>query len=244
MDIGFGGADSRAVGDTRANLTEFRPGGRNGLGYPVTVDVPAAWPDPGPGRGLAPVYQSVLDPMVSLGFSPPPPTSSIRLGVAVVNHPFRLAAAARQAGGDRRTCLSGGPASTLGIRQRAGCPRSSTGSGGVDGRAAARGPRSTLAALRRAGGPVTRASPAPINTIPAWPAGPAARAAAGTRPILPRRPMSPGRRWKRAGRIADGWVHRGAAAGPVTDRREGPRRIVQETAAGAGGAGRCGSSAV
>ena len=39
------------------------------------------------GSDMAPVYRSVLDPMVSLGYVSAV-TSSIRLGVAVVNHPF------------------------------------------------------------------------------------------------------------------------------------------------------------
>src|SRR6202020_2648667 len=39
------------------------------------------------GANLAPVYQSVLDPMVSLGYLAAA-TSSIRLGVATVGHPF------------------------------------------------------------------------------------------------------------------------------------------------------------
>ena len=36
---------------------------------------------------MAPVYQSVLDPMVALGYAAAV-TTDIRLGVAVVNHPF------------------------------------------------------------------------------------------------------------------------------------------------------------
>src|ERR1700677_4355613 len=39
------------------------------------------------GSGMEPVYQSVLDPMVALGFAAAR-TSRIRLGVAIINLPF------------------------------------------------------------------------------------------------------------------------------------------------------------
>src|SRR5947209_19266825 len=49
------------------------------------------------GSGMEPVYRSVLDPMVALGFAAAR-TSRIRLGVAVINLPFvSLAYLARQA---------------------------------------------------------------------------------------------------------------------------------------------------
>src|ERR1700742_3211099 len=83
MDIGFGAPIAGAWATPR-NLTEF---GRRAdrLGYRSLwtfqrLLIPA-------GSRMAPVYQSVLDPLVSLGFLAAA-TSSIRLGVAVVNHPF------------------------------------------------------------------------------------------------------------------------------------------------------------
>jgi probable F420-dependent oxidoreductase len=83
MDIGFGAPVSGAWATPR-NLTEL---GRRAerLGYRslwtfqrLLAPTSAA---------LAPVYRSVLDPLVSLGYLAAA-TSSIRLGVAVVNHPF------------------------------------------------------------------------------------------------------------------------------------------------------------
>ena len=83
MEIGFGAPVSGAWATPR-NLTEL---GRRaeGLGYSSLwtfqrLLAPA-------GTELAPVYRSVLDPMVTLGYLAAA-TSSIRLGVAVVNHPF------------------------------------------------------------------------------------------------------------------------------------------------------------
>jgi probable F420-dependent oxidoreductase len=83
MDIGFGAPVSGAWATPR-NLAEL---GRRAerLGYRSLwtfqrLLAPA-------GANLAPVYQSVLDPMVSLGYLAAA-TASIRLGVAVVNHPF------------------------------------------------------------------------------------------------------------------------------------------------------------
>ena len=84
MDIGFGAAVAGAWATPR-NLAEL---GRRAerLGYRSLwtfqrLLAPA-------GAKLAPVYRSVLDPMVSLGYLAAA-TSSIRLGVAVVNHPFQ-----------------------------------------------------------------------------------------------------------------------------------------------------------
>jgi probable F420-dependent oxidoreductase len=83
MDIGFGAPVSGAWATPR-NLAEL---GRRAerLGYRSLwtfqrLLVPR-------GANLTPVYQSVLDPLVSLGYLAAA-TSSIRLGVAVVNHPF------------------------------------------------------------------------------------------------------------------------------------------------------------
>jgi probable F420-dependent oxidoreductase len=83
MDIGFGAPVSGAWATPR-NLTEL---GRRAerLGYRslwtfqrLLAPTSAA---------LAPVYRSVLDPLVTLGYLAAA-TTSIRLGVAVVNHPF------------------------------------------------------------------------------------------------------------------------------------------------------------
>src|SRR6201997_1617272 len=83
MDIGFGAPVAGAWASPR-NLTEFARRAER-LGYRslwtfqrLLVPSDAA---------LAPVYHSVLDPMVSLGYTAAV-TSTIRLGVAVLNHPF------------------------------------------------------------------------------------------------------------------------------------------------------------
>src|ERR1700677_2087977 len=83
MDIGFGAPVSGAWATPR-NLTEFARRAER-LGYRSLwtfqrLLAPASAP-------LAPAYRSVLDPMVSLGYLASA-TAAIRLGVAVVNHPF------------------------------------------------------------------------------------------------------------------------------------------------------------
>src|SRR3984957_6696032 len=83
MDIGFGAPVSGAWATPR-NLTEFARRAER-LGYRSLwtfqrLLAPAS-------AALAPVYRSVLDPLVSLGYLAAA-TTSIRLGVAVVNHPF------------------------------------------------------------------------------------------------------------------------------------------------------------
>jgi probable F420-dependent oxidoreductase len=84
MDIGFGAAVAGAWATPR-NLTELAQRAER-LGYRSLwtfqrLLVPAD-------TELPPVYQSVLDPLVSLGYLAAA-TSTIRLGVAVVNHPFQ-----------------------------------------------------------------------------------------------------------------------------------------------------------
>jgi probable F420-dependent oxidoreductase len=83
VDIGFGAAVSGAWATPR-NLAEL---GRRAerLGYRSLWTFSRLLAPPG--ANLAPVYQSVLDPMVSLGFLASA-TSAIRLGVATVSHPF------------------------------------------------------------------------------------------------------------------------------------------------------------
>jgi probable F420-dependent oxidoreductase len=83
MDIGFGAPVSGAWATPR-NLTELARRAER-LGYRSLwtfqrLLAPSSAP-------LAPVYRSVLDPMVTLGYLASA-TSAIRLGVAVVNHPF------------------------------------------------------------------------------------------------------------------------------------------------------------
>src|SRR5215472_7074797 len=83
MDIGFG-APVAGVWATPRNLTEFARRAER-LGYRSLwtfqrLLVPRE-------ADMAPVYQSVLDPMVALGYAAAV-TSAIRLGVAVINHPF------------------------------------------------------------------------------------------------------------------------------------------------------------
>src|ERR1700734_1981182 len=83
MDIGFGAPVSGAWATPR-NLTEFARRAER-------LGDPALWAFPrllGPPPGApAPGHRSVLDPIASLGYLAAV-TSSIRLGVAVVNHPF------------------------------------------------------------------------------------------------------------------------------------------------------------
>jgi probable F420-dependent oxidoreductase len=84
VDIGFGAPVAGAWATPR-NLTELAQRAER-LGYRSLwtfqrLLVPA-------GSELPPVYQSVLDPMISLGYLAAA-TSSIRLAVAIVNHPFQ-----------------------------------------------------------------------------------------------------------------------------------------------------------
>ena len=178
------------------------------------------------GSDMAPVYRSVLDPMVSLGFAAAV-TSTIRLGVAVLNHPFAspLLMAKQAATVD---VLSGGRLDLgLGIGW---LPEEFTGSGAS---MAGRGPRTTeyVAALRalwsppsgEPGGfkgqyydiPAGRQDPSPVQRP-----GPPVILGGMSRPAM-----------ERAGRIADGWVTASAAnlsaIGPSVT-------LIQQAAAAAG----------
>jgi probable F420-dependent oxidoreductase len=84
MDIGFGAAVAGSWATPR-NLAELGQRAER-LGYRSLwtfqrLLAPAE-------QDLPPVYQSVLDPLVSLGYLAAA-TATIRLGVAVVNHPFQ-----------------------------------------------------------------------------------------------------------------------------------------------------------
>jgi probable F420-dependent oxidoreductase len=150
-----------------------------------------------PGSQLGPVYQSVLDPMVSLGYLAAA-TSSVRLGVAVVNHPFvsPLLLAKQAATVD---VLSGG---RLDLGLGSGwMPEEFTGSGASMARRGARADE-YVAALRAlwsgADGyagtfytiPPGRQQPAPVQRP-----GPPVILGGMRPPAL-----------SRAGRIGDGWV--------------------------------------
>jgi probable F420-dependent oxidoreductase len=84
VDIGFG-APVSGTWATPRNLTELARRAER-LGYRSLWTLQRLLAPTG--VKLAPVYHSVLDPMVSLGYLAAA-TSSIRLGVAVVNHPFQ-----------------------------------------------------------------------------------------------------------------------------------------------------------
>ena len=95
MQIGFGAPVSGAWA-TPDNLASFaaraEPAGYASLWTFQRLIVPE-------GSAMEPVYHSVLDPMVALGYTAAV-TSRIRLGVAVLNMPVPLPRHRRQAGGD------------------------------------------------------------------------------------------------------------------------------------------------
>jgi probable F420-dependent oxidoreductase len=225
MDIGFGAPVAGAWATPR-NLTEFARRAER-LGYRSLwtfqrLLVPSDTP-------MAPVYHSVLDPMAALGYAAAV-TSSIRLGVAVVNHPFAspLLLAKQAATVD---VLSGGRLD-LGIGS-GWLPAEFTGSGAS---MAHRGPRTEeyVAALRALWTstdgfhgtyyeiPAGRQEPRPVQRP-----GPPILLGGMSRPAM-----------ERAGRIADGWVTASSAdlskiaeAAKVVQEaaraaRRGPARIV------------------
>jgi probable F420-dependent oxidoreductase len=218
MDTGFGAPVAGAWATPR-NLTEFARRAER-LGYRSLwtfqrLLVPS-------GSSMAPVYQSVLDPMVSLGFAAAV-TSSIRLGVAVVNHPFAspLLLAKQAATVD---VLSGG---RLDLGIGIGWLREEfTGSGAPMARRGAR-TEEYLAALRAVwtgdGGfagtyytiPAGRQDPPPVQRP-----GPPILLGGMSRAAM-----------ERAGRIADGWV---TASSADLSRIAESAKIVQENAAAAG----------
>src|ERR1700761_4759240 len=154
MDIGFGAAVAGAWATPR-NLAELARRAER-LGYRSLWTFQRLLAPSG--VKIAPVYRSVLDPMVALGYLAAA-TSTIRLGVAVVNHPFQspLLLAKQAATVD---VLSGG---RLGPGIRAGW-----------GRAGRRLRRRGACAVGRRGG-----VPGELLHDPAGTAGPGAGAAAG-----------------------------------------------------------------
>jgi len=218
MDIGFGAPVAGAWATPR-NLTEFARRAER-LGYRSLwtfqrLLVPA-------GSSMAPVYRSVLDPMTALGFAAAV-TSSIRLGVAVVNHPFAspLLLAKQAATVD---VLSGGRLD-LGVGS-GWLAEEFTGSGASMARRGAR-TEEYVAALRSlwtgdagfAGEyytiPAGRQDPPPVQRP-----GPPILLGGMSRPAM-----------ERAGRIADGWVT--ASSADLSQIAEAAK-VVQETAAAAG----------
>ncbi len=218
MDIGFGAPVAGAWASPR-NLTEFARRAER-LGYRSLwtfqrLLVPSD-------TAMAPVYRSVLDPMVSLGYAAAV-TSSIRLGVAVVNHPFMSPLLlAKQA--TTVDVLSGGRLD-LGVGS-GWLPAEFTGSGASMARRGAR-TEEYVAALRAlwtgANGfqgkfyeiPPGRQDPRPVQRP-----GPPVLLGGMSRPAM-----------ERAGRIADGWVT--ASSFDLSHIAEAAK-IVQETAAAAG----------
>jgi probable F420-dependent oxidoreductase len=217
MDIGFGAPVSGAWATPR-NLTELGQRAER-LGYRSlwTFQRLLAPAD----ADLAPVYRSVLDPMVSLGYLAAA-TATIRLGVAVVNHPFAspLLLAKQAATVD---VLSGGRLD-LGIGN-GWLPAEFTGSGAVMAR---RGPRAAeyVAALRALWGgrgytgtfyeiPPGRQDPPPVQQP-----GPPILIGGMSRAAM-----------ERAGRIGDGWV---TASSADLSKIAEFAQVVQEAAAKAG----------
>jgi probable F420-dependent oxidoreductase len=154
------------------------------------------------GSGMEPVYRSVLDPMVALGFAAAR-TSRIRLGVAIVNLPFVSPAyLAKQA--TTVDVLSGGRLDLgLGIGWM---PEEFAATGGS---AARRGARTEeyLAVLRTLWADEVSSHHGEFYTIPAGRQDPRPvqrqRTEAGP-PVLLGGMSRPA--MERAGRIADGWI--------------------------------------
>src|SRR3984893_16100636 len=218
MDIGFGAAISGAWATPRSLAELARRAERLGYRSVWTFQRLLA-PS---GAKLAPVYRSVLDPMVSLGYLAAA-TSSIRLGVAVVNHPFQspLLLAKQAATVD---VLSGGRLD-LGIGS-GWLAEEFTGSGAPMSQRGARAD-DYVAALRAlwsgAGGyqgaffsiPAGRQDPAPVQRP-----GPPVLLGGMSRAAM-----------ERAGRIGDGWVT--AAGGDLAVIAESAK-VVQGAARAAG----------
>jgi probable F420-dependent oxidoreductase len=194
MKIGFGAPVSGAWA-TPDNLAAFatraEKAGYDSLWAFQRLLVPV-------GSAMEPVYHSVLDPMVALGFAAAS-TSRIRLAVAVVNLPFvSPAVLAKQAA--TLDVLSGGRHDLgLGIGWM---PEEFEATGASMPRRGARA-EEYIAVLRtlwadgvsRFSGEFYSIPPCRSDPNPVQPGGPPVLLGGGARPAL-----------QRAGRVADGWV--------------------------------------
>jgi probable F420-dependent oxidoreductase len=218
MDIGFGAPVAGAWATPR-NLTEFARRAER-LGYRSLwtfqrLLVPSD-------TKMAPVYRSVLDPIAALGYTAAV-TSAIRLGVAVINHPFvSPLLLAKQA--TTVDVLSGGRLD-LGIGS-GWLPAEFTGSGAPMARRGAR-TEEYLAALRalwtsEAGfrGSFYEIPPGRQDPRPVQRPGPPILLGGMSRPAM-----------ERAGRIADGWV---TASSADLSKIAESAKVVQEAARAAG----------
>jgi probable F420-dependent oxidoreductase len=219
MDIGFG-APVAGAWATPQNLADFARRAQR-LGYRSLwtfqrLLVPT-------GSDMGEVYRSVLDPMVALGYTAAV-TSDIRLGVAIVNHPFTSPLLlAKQA--TTVDVLSGGRLDLgIGIGW---LEQEFTGSGAS---MKDRGPRTEeyVAALRtlwsgsgtRFRGEHYEIPAGKQEPLPVQKPGPPVILGGMSRPAM-----------ERAGRIADGWVT--ASAANLSKIAE-YAKVVQESAAAAG----------
>jgi probable F420-dependent oxidoreductase len=175
------------------------------------------------GSGMEPVYRSVLDPMVALGFLAAR-TSRIRLGAAVVNLPFvSPAVLAKQA--TTVDVLSGGRLDLgLGIGWM---PEEFAAAGASTARRGAR-TEEYLAVLRTLWGDEVSSFGGEFYTIPAGRQDPRPVQRPGP-PVLLGGMSRPA--IERAGRIADGWITSSRAdLSKISDAVN----LIRETAAAAG----------
>jgi probable F420-dependent oxidoreductase len=219
MDIGFGAPVAGAWASPQ-NLTDFARRAQR-LGYRSLwtfqrLLVPV-------GSGMDPVYHSVLDPLVSLGYVAAV-TTDIRLGVAVVNHPFAspLLLAKQAATVD---VLSGGRLDLgIGIGWM---PEEFTASGASTAKRGAR-TEEYVAALRalwsgdiaKMRGQYYEIPPGQQDPPPVQRPGPPVILGGMSRPAM-----------DRAGRIGDGWV---TASSANLSKIAEYAKIVQDAAAAAG----------
>src|SRR5579864_1690856 len=175
------------------------------------------------GSGMEPVYRSVLDPMVALGYLAAR-TSRIRLGVAVVNLPFvSPAVLAKQAA--TVDVLSGGRLDLgLGIGWM---PEEFAAAGASTPRRGAR-TEEYLAVLRTLWADEVSSFDGEFYTVPAGRQDPRPVQQPGP-PVLLGGMSRPA--MERAGRIAEGWITSSRAD---LARIAEAAKIVQETAAAAG----------
>jgi probable F420-dependent oxidoreductase len=175
------------------------------------------------GSGMEPVYRSVLDPMVALGYAAAR-TSRIRLGVAVLNLPFVSPAyLAKQA--TTVDVLSGGRLDLgLGIGWM---PEEFAATGASTARRGAR-TEEYLAVLRTLWADEVSSFDGEFYTIPAGRQDPRPVQEPGP-PVLLGGMSRPA--MERAGRIADGWITSSRA--DLTKISEAAR-VIREAAAAAG----------